>query len=326
MAFFPSLKRRRAWKAARRHEEAGRLREARDAYRAIGTPDALVRAGALSARLGDLLLARQMLDEAVRDAPDNPDAWFHLGGVCLELRDTARADECFHEALQRAPDRVDILHAQAVYYAQRIPKAGLEAGKRALATMLAQMEDPLRRHRIEALGFSPELPLVFLRNLALEQQLLEEVLAYFTELAAGPGPVWLRVAAHNHLGLLYANTGRYREAAERFRAALALNGEYHEAHYNLAMAHLRLHEFDAARTELSIYGKLFPRSPVTTFGMALLAETRGDLAECVRLYRFFLERQAKEAPPPQELLGRLDVPRTWVQHAREFLEAVSPEP
>lgn len=318
MGLLRKLAERRAWNVAAAHEEAGRLREARDAYRAIGTPDALLRAGALSSRLGDLVLARRLLDEAVALAPDSADAWFHLASVCLELRDTARADELFHEALKRAPDRVDILYAQAVLYAQKMPRAGLEAAKRALAKMLEQLADPARRAKFEALGFPRELPLIFIRNLALEQQLVEDAVACLGGL---DGPVWLRAAASLQLGLLLANTGRYGEAVERYRQALVLEPGLEEAHYDLAMAHMRMRDFDAARTEMMIYAKLRPRSPATTFGMGLIAETQGDLPETVRLYKFFLERRAREAPPSGESIGRLDVARSWVDHARQFLEA-----
>ncbi|MBI2931836.1 MAG: tetratricopeptide repeat protein [Planctomycetes bacterium] len=318
---FQSLARRRARNRAAAFEKAGRFREARDAYRALGTGEAFLRAGALSTRIGELGLARQLLDQAVKLMPESADAYFHLASACLELRDTARADELFHEALKRAPDRVDILHAQAVYYAQKMPKAGLEAAKRAIARMLEQCADPARRVAFQGLGFPRELPLIFIRNLALEQQLVEEAAATFRELAGADREMWVRVAALNHLGLLLANAGQYQEAMLCYREALALDPTLHEAHFNLAMAHMRLHDFDAARAELSIFSKIHPRSPVTTFGMALIAETRGELPETIRLYKFFLDRQTKEPPVPAPMLGRLDVARTWVEHARRFLQS-----
>jgi tetratricopeptide (TPR) repeat protein len=319
VGFFQKLKERRAWNDAIALEEAGRLREARDAYRAIATGDAMLRAGALSTRLGDLVVARQCLDQAVKLSPDSADALFHLASVCLELRDTARADELFHEALKRAPDRVDILHGQAVYYGQRMPKAGFEASKRAIAKMLEQLADPARERAFERLEFPRELPLVHIRNLALEQLLVDDAAAYFAELAAGPHPAWLRAAAHLQLGLLRANSGRHAEAPASYRQALAIDANLNEAHYDLAMAHMRAREYDAARTEMSIWAKLFPRSPVTTFGLGLIAESRGDLPECTRLYTFLLDRVTKEAPPAPQLVGRLDLQRGWVDHAKEFL-------
>ncbi len=321
MGLLKRLAQRRAWNDAVAHEEAGRVREARDAYRAIGTGPALLRAGALSSRLNELTAARQLLDEAVKLMPENADAWFHLASVCLELRDTARADELFHEALKRGPDRVDILHAQAVYYGQRLPKAGLEAEKRAVSRMLEQLADPARAAAFESLAFPRELPLIAIRNLALEQQLVADAEAYFRELAGGGGPAWIRAAACMHHGLMLANTGRPAEAIPLYRAALAAAPDLHEAHYDIAMAHMRAGELDAARTEMSIYAKLFPKSPVTTYGTALIAETRGDAAESTRLYKFFLDRVAKHPPAPQSL-ARLDIARSWVEHAKAFIEAV----
>ncbi len=322
MGFFKRLAERRELNRAIEFEQAGRIKEARDLYRRIGTADAYLRAGALSSRLGEIGVARQLLDEAVKLDPSNADAWFHLASVCLELRDTARADELIHEAIKHAPDRADILYLQCVYYGQKLPKAGFESAKRLIASMLLQLADPAKATAFEALAFPRELPFIFIRNLALEQMLVEDALAYFRELATGGAPAWARSAAQLQLGLMLANTGRYAEAAAAYRQALALQPDLHEAHYNLAMAHMRSHEADAARTEMSIYGKVFPRSPVTTYGLAFMAESKGDMDECRRLYRFFLERQAKEPAPSRETMGRLDLSRSWAEHAKHMLEAI----
>src|SRR5205085_880225 len=146
---------------------------------------ALCQIGALSFRLGKLARAREVLADCVKRAPEDPDAWLLLGRVQLELRDTIGADEAFHEALKHAPDRIDILHAQAEYYAIKFPRAAFEAGKRVIALMLEKPKE------VEELRFPRELPVVFLRNLAMEQRFVDETIAYFDELA-GKGNRWVK--------------------------------------------------------------------------------------------------------------------------------------
>jgi tetratricopeptide (TPR) repeat protein len=273
---------------------------------------ALRGAGGCAFRLGRLALARESLAEVVKLAPDDPDAWLLLGRVNLELRDTVGADEAFHKALELAPDRIDILHSQAEYYAVKFPLAALEAGKRTIRLLIERPEE------VERLGFPRELPLVFLRNLAAEQRMSDDVLLYFDELGRG-GPPWIRPVALNHKGLLLANLGRLDEAVQAYLAVLSADPEFDAAHFNLAMAHVRRRDFEAAKASFSVWAKRHPTDAVTTYGFGFAAETRPDVEEMIRLYAFFLERM-KSNPPPPASLGRLDIARGWVQHAETVLE------
>lgn len=267
--------------------------------------------GSCALRTGKLARAREALSEAVKLAPADPDAWLLFGNVCLELRDTFGADDAFHAALKLAPDRVDILHALAEYYALKMPRAALEAGKRTIRRMIETPDE------VERLRFPRELPLVFLRNLAAEQRLGDEVVAYFDELAAGGG--WLRPVALNHKGLLLANVGRYDEAVTCYLAVLAADSGFDAAHFNLGMTYTRMRDFDAARTAFSLYAKLHPTGAATTYGLGFLAETKPDVPEMIRLYTFFLERM-KTNPPATQAIGRLDIARGWVKHVETVLE------
>ena len=51
----------------------------------------------------------------------------------------------------------------------------------------------------------------------------------------------------------------------------------------------------------------------------MLAVTKPDVPEMLRLYTFFLERM-KTNPPAPEALGRLDVARGWVGHVQTVIE------
>jgi tetratricopeptide (TPR) repeat protein len=272
---------------------------------------ALRRLGFCALRVGKLARARQALGEAVKLAPTDPDAWLLLGNACLELRDTFGADDAYHEALKHAPERIDILQAQAEYYAIKMPRAGLEAGKRVLRRVLERPEE------VDRLGFPRELPIIFLRNLAAEQRMVDDVLAHFDELASRSD--WAKPAALIHKGILLANVGRYDEAIQGYLAALTAEPELDEAHFNLGITYTRKRDFDAARASLSVYARKHPTDAATTYGFGFLAETRPDVQEMIRLYTFFLDR-IKSNPPAPASLGRLDIARGWVEHARTVLE------
>ncbi|HEX7897184.1 MAG TPA: tetratricopeptide repeat protein [Planctomycetota bacterium] len=318
MDFFRKLGMNRELKRARALEGEGYLEKALAAYegvlgRATGPEraKALRGVGACALRLGKLARSREALAESVKLVPDDPDAWHLLGRVNLELRDSMGADEAFHKALELAPDRVDLLHSQAEYYATKFPAAALEAGKRTIRVLLEKPDEA------ERLGFPRELPVVFLRNLAAEQRLSEDVVAYFDELAAAGS--WIKPVALNHKGLLFANTGRLDEAVKAYLDVLSADPGFDAAHFNLGMAHARRRDFDAAKASFSVWAKKHPTDAVTTYGLGFAAETKPDVEEMIRLYAFFLERMKTNPPAPMSL-GRLDVARGWVGHVETVLE------
>jgi tetratricopeptide (TPR) repeat protein len=273
---------------------------------------ALRQIGSCALRLGKLARAREALGECVRRIPGDPDAWLLLGQVQLELRDLIGADEALHTALKLAPDRIDLLHAQAEVYAVKFPRAAFEAEKRLIGLILEKPSE------VERLRFPRELPLVFLRNLAMEQRFIEETIVAFDELA-GKGNRWIRPVALNHKGILLANTGRLEEAVTAYLAVLSADPEFDAAHFNLGLVHTRRRDFDAAKASLSVYAKKHPTEALSTYAFGMLAETKPDVTEMVRLYSFFLERM-KSNPPAPETLGRLDVARGWVQHVETVIE------
>lgn len=273
---------------------------------------ALRQIGSCGLRLGKLVRAREALSEAVRLDATDPDAWLLLGQAQMELRDTIGADEAFHEALKHAPDRIDILHAQAEYYAVKFPRAAFEAGKRVIGLVVERSDE------VERLKFPRELPLVFLRNLAVEQRFVEETIAYFDELA-GKGDRWIKPVALNHKGILLANTGRLEEAIKAYLAVLTADPGFDAAHFNLGLVHARRRDFDSAKASLSVYAKRHPTDALATYGFGFLAETKPDVPEMIRLYSYFLERM-KANPPAAPALGRLDIARGWVQHVETILE------
>ncbi|MBI3854864.1 MAG: tetratricopeptide repeat protein, partial [Planctomycetes bacterium] len=268
--------------------------------------------GSCGLRLGKLARAREALAECVKLSPGDPDALLLLGQVQMELRDTIGAEEAFAEALKHAPDRVDILHAQSEVYAVKFPRAAFEAGKRVIAHLIEKPDEA------ERLRFPRELPVVFLRNLAIEQRFSDETIAYFDELA-GKGARWIKPVALNHKGILMANTGRLDEAVKAYLDALSADPDFDAAHFNLGLVHARRRDFDAAKASLSVYAKRHPTDAIATYGFGFLAETKPDVQEMLRLYAFFLERM-KSNPPAAASLGRLDIARGWVQHVETVVD------
>ena len=329
---FDAWRFRRAFGRALELERAGRFAEGRDAFKALADAfqgarraDALARAGTCATWLGEFKDARQLFQAAREADPDNADHWLNYANACHRLGDGIGADEAYVEALKRAPDRPDILYYQSVYYADKLTKGGLEGSRRAFRKLVEALESPGGPARMSVLGFPWELPLAFIRNLALEKELVEDGLAAISEFTDRPSAdeatFWVRPSALNHRALLLSNTGRYDEAARDYAASLAIRPS-DAVIYNLAMTELKRHKVDEARKALSEYSRKRPTSPVTTFGLALLAETKGDAKEAARLYTFFLDRQSKTPAPAAELMT-LDVPRNWVARAKTFLEALS---
>ena len=318
MDFLRRWRLQRDLKKGRALEGEGYYEKALEVYEAVvesttgdERAEVMRRLGHCALRIEKLARARKALQEAVKLAPKDPDAWLLLANTCFELRDTFSADEAYHEALKHAPDRIDILYAQAEYYGLKMPRAGLEAGKRVVRLIREKPEEA------ERLAFPRELPLVFIRNLAAAQRLAEEALAYFEELSGEEG--WIRPVAHTHKGILLANVGRYDEAIKAHLDALTADPDFDAAHFNLGMVYTRQRNFDSARAALGVYAKKHPKAAVTTFALGFLAETKPDVDEMIRLYTFFLER-IKLNPPPAPSLGRLDLARGWVEHAQTVLE------
>jgi tetratricopeptide (TPR) repeat protein len=273
---------------------------------------ALRQIGACALRLGKLARAREALAEVVKKAPTDPDSWLLLGQVQLELRDIVGAEEALAEGLKHAPDRVDLLHAQSEVYAVKFPRASFEASKRVIGLVVEKPDE------VERLGFPRELPVVFLRNLAIEQRFVDEAITYFDELA-GKGSRWIKPVALNHKGILMANTGRLDEAVKAYLDVLSADADFDAAHFNLGLVHARRRDFDAAKASLSVFAKRHPTDALATYGFGFLAETKPDVPEMIRLYSFFLERM-KSNPPAPASLGRLDIARGWVQHVETVID------
>ena len=103
-------------------------------------------------------------------------------------------------------------------------------------------------------------------------------------------------------------------------------GHWHAVHDAAYLRHLSampdvalvgVHDSDAALAKKRADAVGSP--PTFTDYPRMLAETKPDVAEMIRLYTFFLERM-KSNPPAPEQLGRLDIARGWIQHVQTVIE------
>lgn len=325
MNFFPTWRRRRRLDAARRLEEDGRLSEAASRYEEALTAlegrdriTALSCAGRCRLSMGQAGEARRYLEEAVRLAPENATGWLNYGRVLLDLGDTLGADEALQKANLLSPDRPDILYHLAVYYAGKYAKAAVEAARRAAWKTCEFLENPGGPAALRSLGFPPELPLVFIRNLALEVGDPDAGILHLNELAdrpSGPETAWVRPAALIHLGLLLTNTGKYGQAETAYRLALEAAPAAWEVHFDRAMLNARQGRLEEAERDLKRYEARTSIRPVILWGRATLAEHRGDAAAALEHYREML----KEGNVSAADLARLDIPRGWLDQAKAFL-------
>jgi protein O-mannosyl-transferase len=90
--------------------------------------------------------------------------------------------------------------------------------------------------------------------------------------------------AHNNLGHVMNERGRYAEAVPHFREALRIRSEYPHAHTNLVRALFMLSEFDSAAAELNRWLADHPADAAALSNLALVRAWQGDRAEAARLY------------------------------------------
>jgi tetratricopeptide (TPR) repeat protein len=205
----------------------------------------------------------------------------------------------------------------------RFPHEGLGMAAEAARTTLEHMEIAGGADRLRGIGFSPELPLILVRNLGVAGAGTDDAAAALrgiAERAPHPDTSWARPVALLHLGLLMAHTGKPDEALSAFEDALVADPLLHPAHFNLAILHAREHRIDEAKREMAAYAARAKALPVVAFGRAVIAGHEGNREEAMEGYRETI-RLHEKAPVSPIVLGRLDVPPAWIDDAKKFVEA-----
>ena len=233
-------------------EEAGRLEEARDQYRAAASAEPSLAAhlnlGIVLEALGDPLAAVREFESALALEPGDPFASYNLGRLvytqgALEraeslLRAALRSREAFPEALVVLASvleaRGDLAQAASTLQRALALRPGYAGALRNLGMLLCRLERweeaaPVLRQALEADGADADA-LYWLGNALVRGGKLEEALAAY-EGAVAQRPAFAE--AWCNLGNLLCNRGSLEKAGRCLQKALELRPDYADAHVGL---------------------------------------------------------------------------------------------
>jgi tetratricopeptide (TPR) repeat protein len=219
-------------------------------------------------------LAITFLKSASRIQADNPDPYFQLGQAYQELGNHVQAIEALKKAIALNPDLAhNKFQVTTAHYrlAQSLLKVGqVEAGQKELrlaselkaeafkvaqnlttgpSTMGSSL--PEQEDKLPATGSldGTTTPSNVPDEKAIRE--LESAEAYYAKLLA---------ATHSSIGLLRADRGDFRAAAEQFRLAANWNPQQEDVDYNLGLAYFRSESYKDAVPPLETEVKSHPQN------------------------------------------------------------------
>ena len=220
-------------------------------------------------------LAISFLKTASRVQADNPDPYFQLGQAYQELDKHDQAIEALKKSIALNPDLAhNKFQVTTAHYrlAQSLLKVGqVEAGQRELRVASELKGEAFKMAQTLNTGPSPmgtsQLPeqedklpasasvdsATAASNVPDEKtrRELESAEAYYAKLLA---------ATHSSIGLLRADRGDFRAAAEQFRLAANWNPEQEDVDYNLGLAYFRAESYNNAIPALETEVKTHPQN------------------------------------------------------------------
>ena len=218
-------------------------------------------------------LAIGFLMKASQVQADNPDPYFQLGQAYQELEKYDQAIEALKKAIALNPDLAhNKFQVTTAHYrlAQCLLKIGqLEAGKKELEVAAKLKAEAFKMAQTLSTGPStmgssllPEeedkLPTVPVDNPTTSSNAderatreLERAEGYYAKLLA---------AVHSSVGLLRADRGDFRAAAEQFRLAANWNPQHQDIDYNLGLAYFRAESYQDAVALLKTEVKTHPQN------------------------------------------------------------------
>ena len=220
-------------------------------------------------------IAIAFLKNASRVQADNPDSYFQLGQAYQELEKHDQAIEALKKSIALNPDLAhNKFQVTTAHYrlAQSLLKVGqVEAGQKELrlaselkaeAFKMAQTLDtgpstmgtsqlPDQEDKLRVPGSSGGTTTS--SNVPDEKAIreLESAEAYYAKLLA---------ATHSSIGLLRADRGDFRAAAEQFRLAANWNPQQEDVDYNLGLAYFRAESYQDAVPPLETEVKAHPQN------------------------------------------------------------------
>ncbi len=226
---------------AQAHHRAGRLGEAESLYRQIletdpDQPDALRLLGLLAGQTGNRRAGEKLIRKSILLAPDNADAHIDLGNLLGGLGDGDGAEAAYREALV-----LDPLHRLAGLNLASALRAGNEFDQSVniLLQLIEKYEDDPDILNGIGLGLlhwgrAAEARDYFGRVIALQPRNADPL---------------------NNLGQALRGTGDLAGAIAAYRQAIALRGDFAEAHWNLCVALMLAGDYPAGRAEWAWRGR-----------------------------------------------------------------------
>ena len=258
------------------HQNQGRLSIAKEICEEIrvGSPqhfDSRQQLGVISAQLGTLDSAVELLCRAIEINPASDSAFYYLGFAMCEFKQFAAGVECFDKALALNPS-----HAQA-------------ACDRASALVeLGQFEDALAGYD-QAIRICADYAEAYsYRGSALlALQLTDEAIASFDRsIALEPS-----AGAYLNRGNAYQAKGQYQAAVASYDAAIALQSNYAMAYSNRSASLKHLHRLEESIASSNQAIAIDPNYPAAHWNRALTYLLKGDLAPGFQGYQWRWEME-----------------------------------
>lgn len=281
-------------------------------------------------KMGEALLGAGKTEEAgklyeaiLKNYPDAAEAYYGLGRVKAGLGDQAAAAELYNQACQLFPTYGAAHYGLAVAYRKlgRIQEAEEQANLHERNNYIVPpLEDPLR-DEFRALDRSAATHLE--RGIQLEQVGRTDDAIAETEKALELDPSLAK--AHLNLLILYAKTGKAKQAEEHYKALVDLApDQFSEAYYNYGVLLRNQGKFDEAEKAFRKTLALAPSNDAAHDNLGYLLERQGKLEEAANEYK-----KAIDANPMSRQahfkLGRILVNQKQYQEGIEqMLQTLTP--
>lgn len=243
--------------------------------------------GAVLVDMGEYPRASTLLDQVLRELPNDPQTLHLLGRIQLAQKRYTRATDLFERAFAAGGRSGEL---QASLGASRLGQGERAAG---ISNLRAAFE-----HSPKDLGVA-----VTLANLLVREGQKPEALAVAMRVAdALPDDP----AAHNLLGLIKAASGDAEGARQAYREAVRRAPDFMPAQLNLVRADIEAGRFDEARSVLDGLLRKNKRDGIAMYEMGMLELRAGRHAEASR----WIERAAAERPSDARIVLGLVEMRT----------------
>src|SRR5205807_1284249 len=242
-------------------------------------------------KMGEALLGAGKTEEAgklyegiLRDYSDSAEAYYGLGRVKAALGDQVQAAELYRKACQLFPTYGAAHYGLAVAYRKlgRIQEAEEQANLHERNNYIVPpLADPLR-DEFRALDMSAATHLE--RGVQLEQVgRIDDAIAE-TEKALKLDPSLAK--GHLNLLILYAKTGKAKQAEEHYRDLVALApDQFSEAYYNYGVLLRNQGKFDEAEKAFRKTLAIAPTNDAAHDNLGYLLERQGELEEAANEYK-----------------------------------------